>query len=174
MLPAFASLTDLRARIPGGIEDDDEARAQANLDDASVLIRAESRRNWVNDDDELDLPTGDDRWRADILVRVCLAAAQRAFENPEGVTQEALLSYSETRASSSNDVYLTAAEKRLIRKAAGTSGLGTIDATRSTIASDGRPLGLESERCNEVGADAMFLDTEPAGDPIPWAGPDGY
>lgn len=174
MLPAFASLPQFAARVPGGVPDADEARAQAALEDASSLIRDEAGTTWVDANNALDLPTGTDAWKADTLVRVCCAAARRTFENPDGVSQESLGGYSVAQSNSSSDVYLTAAEKRQVRKAAGFTGLGVLTTTRSPIGTTGITGGLETNRCDALGADSTFLDVDPAGDPIPWAGPDGY
>lgn len=137
-LPAFASVADLAARTPGGISDDDEARAQAALDDASSKIRAEAGESWVDANGDLDLPDDPD-WAADAIVRITLAVARRAMENPEGLTQESLGPYSESRSNASPDVYLTTAEKRDIAKiVGGTSGLWTLGTTRddSSVVSD--------------------------------------
>lgn len=120
MLPAFASTSELAVRIPGGISDDDEARAQGVLEDASSLIRAEAGTTWVTEGvlDE-DVP--------DIVVTVCIAAAKRAFTNPEAVTSESLGDAARSFGDASSDVYLTAAEKRLVRRAAGlASTIGSI------------------------------------------------
>lgn len=175
-LPAFALIGDLAARITGGIDDSDLERAQAALDDASTLIRSEAGRTWTttNDDDEivLDLPTGDDAWKADILLRVCCSAARRSLENPDGVSQESLGAYSVSVANASSDVYLTSGELRDIRRAAGKSGLSTITTTRSAISSAGVSGGLETTRCGDDGTE--YLPVDPAGQDIPFTGPEGY
>lgn len=125
-LPALADLEALAARLPSGISEDDEPRAQAALDDASALIRAESGEDWVTDD---ATPVLDEDTLPDVAVTVCLAAARRAFVNPDGVTAEAIDGYSTQYRNDSADVYLTRAERRLIRRAA---GLGTVGVQRTT------------------------------------------
>lgn len=119
LLPALASLTDFGNRLIGGLNAADEARAQACLDDASARIRAECRMSFVDDSNVLALPDG---WRADSLVRVCLAAAVRGFQNPQG--------YDEQPPNASPDIYLTAQEKRDVRRAAQVAELSTITTTR--------------------------------------------
>jgi hypothetical protein len=96
-LSAFAEVDDLAARIPGGIKDDDEPRAQAALE--SALIRAETGMDW-----DSDCP--------DIVFTVTLWSARRSFENPAQLTQETVSGWSGTFASASPDVYLTSNEKR--------------------------------------------------------------
>jgi hypothetical protein len=154
-LPAFATLDQLAARVTV----DDEDRAQAALDDASVEIRSIAGVSFVTDG-AVDF-TGYPSWAEDALVKVCCSAAARALANPEGRTQQAetIGSYSHTDAfaNASPDVYLTAGERRLIRRAAGRTGLGTITTTRG-------------DDC-----DTQYLDVVPSGEPMPWLqGPVGY
>lgn len=159
MQPAFATLEQLTARVAGGQVDD--ARAQAVLDDASARIRAEAVKSWVDDSNALvaDLP--------DIIVAVCLQAALRAYQNPERLTQEGIgTGYVQSNVSA--DVYLTKAEMKLVRRAAGNTGLWSKPTTRGRIETSMWPW------------DDMFLPTALAGepgaetDPIDWAGPDGF
>jgi hypothetical protein len=118
MLPPFASLDDLETRT-GPV--DDATRAEAALDDASALIRAEAGKTWVTSD-ALDADT------PDILVVVCITVARRVIENPNGVASESLGDATISYENASGDVYLTAGEKRLVRRAAGISGsMGAID-----------------------------------------------
>lgn len=133
MLPAFASVDDLAARIPGGISETDEARAQAVLDDSSSKVRSYTGETWATDG-ELDFPT-DPEWAEDTIVRITLAVARRSFENPEGHTQQSEsldgYSYTDQFSNASPDVYLTAAEKADLDKLlGGTSGVWTLATTR--------------------------------------------
>lgn len=157
-MPAFADLDALRARLPGGIEGDDEPRAQAALDDASTLIRAETGMDW-----ESDVP--------EIVVTVTLWAALRAFSNPEGLTQEQLVSYSYSKANPSTDVYLTTKERRLVRRAAGVSGLWAQPTTRGDTLDT--PCTDPDAIC-APNSGTQYIAVEPDGEPMPWAGPDGY
>ena len=160
MLPAFATVEDLAARVPGGIAEADEARAQAALDDASAKIRSVANRPWVDAAGDVveDLP--------DIVFTVCLKAAQRCFDNPEGLASESIGTYAETRPNPSGDVYLTAEERRDIRRAAagGSGGLWTQPTTRGPLETPGR-----DGRCG----DTVYVDVV-GGSPIPFTGPDGY
>lgn len=123
---------------------DDQTRAQVALDDASAEIRAFTRRSWV-DGDALALPTGVDAWKADVLVRVCCSIARRVLDNPEGVQQESIGSYSVTNANASSDVYLTRAERRLLQSVAGSSAIGTIDLEIGTPRWTGDFIGVYSQ-----------------------------
>jgi len=127
-LPALASLEALAARMPSGIAEGDEARARAALDDASAIIRAEAGEDWVTDDEP---PALDEDNLPDVVVSVCLAAARRAFVNPDGVTAESLDGYSTQYRNDSADVYLTRHERRLVKGAAGLGSLGVHRTTRS-------------------------------------------
>lgn len=163
-LPAFATLDQLAARVTV----DDEDRAQAALDDASVEIRSIAGVSFVTND-VLDF-TGYPSWAEDALVKVSCSAAARSLANPEGLTQQAetigSYSHSDAFANASPDVYLTANEKRLVRRAAGRTGLGTITTTRAERTTDGVLV-------DEYGTE--YLDVSPPGEPMPWLqGPVGY
>lgn len=151
MLPAFATIEDLAERIPGGIKEDDEPRAQAALISASTKIRAEAGKLWV--DTEGDLVDG----IPDIIVEICLSSAKRAFDNPDETTSESIGTYSQTR--SSPEAYLNSWERRQIRRAAGSTGLWSLPTTRGP---------LETDR-----DDTSYLPVV-GGSPIPFTGPDGY
>lgn len=154
-LPAFATLEQLAARIPGGIRDADEARAQAALDDASTLIRSEvsPHAGWTTAEAlDADVP--------DIVVMVTLWAARRSYENPEGVSEESLGQYSVSLGNSSSDVYLTAAERRHVRKAAGFLSIGVVATTRGD-APDVDAL------VDGYGGETNWVPVEPAGQALP-------
>lgn len=118
-LPALVSLDDFALRL-GGIAAADEDRAQAALNDASALIRAEAgTEDWVDDDGGLEeVP--------DVIVAVCVAVAVRAFRNPDGVRQETIGNYSVAYADTSTAVFLSTGERRTIRRAVGLTGLSSI------------------------------------------------
>lgn len=160
MQPAFATLEQLTARVVGGQVDD--ARAQAVLDDASARIRAEAVKTWVDTQGHLvaDLP--------DVVVVVCLQAALRAYQNPERLTQEGIgTGYVQSNVSA--DVYLTKAELRLVRRAAGNSGLWSKPTTRGYMES-GRGPGTDTTFLPTEGSEEPLAESEP----IAWTGPDGY
>ncbi len=115
-VPALAELEDLEARM-GPLSD--PSRAQAALDDASALIRSEADVDWLDDDGVLEAVPP-------VIVMICCKAAQRALTNPGGVSQESLGSFSQQYANASPDVYLTRAERRLVRRETGSQVIGTI------------------------------------------------
>lgn len=132
MLPPLASIEQFDSRLPGGLSTVDGARAEATLEDASALVRAEAGQTWVDDAGELtDVP--------DICVSITLAAAKRAFVNPDMLRSEAIQDYQVAFGSSSPDVYLTKAERDLIRRAVGRAGLWTLSTTRSDNAAGDVP-----------------------------------
>ena len=161
-LPALADIPALDARIPGGLADADTARAQAALDDASALIRAEAGTNWTNDDGtELeDVP--------DVVVTICIAAARRALTNPDGVTEEAVGDARRSYSESSLDVFLKASEKALIRRAAGSfGGITTIATTREDP--------INTSDFGTVDRDGtIYCDVTPDGQPIPYLNVDQF
>ena len=119
----LATLDEFDNRIPGGVDGADTARAQAMLDDASALIRAEAGATVVA------------AWNADgapgVIATICMSAAKRAFLNPDGVRSLAIDGNSAQFATASPDVYLTKAEKSAVRRAAGKSGLWVQPTTRT-------------------------------------------
>lgn len=142
--PALVSLDDFALRL-GGLSASDEDRAQACLDDASALIRAEAGdEDWVDDDGALEEVPG-------VVVAVCVAASIRAFRNPEGVRTESIGTYSVAYADTSTAVFLTEGERRIVRRAAGLSGIGSVQ--------------LEGEW--STGFDAVYVPVEGGGDDFP-------
>ena len=116
VMPALASTEDLEARM-GQV--DDVTQAQARLDDASALIRAEasevSDEQWL---DPLEVPQ--------VIVTVCCKVAQRALTNPEMLASESIESFQAAYREGSGDAYLTRKEARIVRRAAGGSSFGSI------------------------------------------------
>jgi len=142
-LPALVSLEEFAARL-GGIAAADEERAQAALDDASALIRSEAgTEDWVDDEGALETVP-------DVVVAVCVAVAGRAFRNPDGLRSEQIGTYSVTYGDATTAVYLTAAERRIVRRAAGMMSLGSIE--------------LESGYAPNI----VTVPVDIGGDPIPW------
>lgn len=149
MLPAFATIDDLDARLPAGVSGPDDARAQAALDDASALIRSQAGRSWVTDDElDDDIP--------DIIRTICVRAALRCFINPDGVTQEGAGPFNRSFANASSDVYLTAAEKAQVRAAAGKGGLWTQPTTRGDVADCGDLAEYDGTCYVEVEGSELF------------------
>jgi len=102
-VPALASVHDLIDRLGREVDDAERARAEAALEDASALVREEARQEW---------PTG-----APAAVQaVVLTAALRVMRNPEGYNSETIGPYSYRRRDSDLDVYLSEAEKAIVRR----------------------------------------------------------
>jgi hypothetical protein len=122
-LPPLAPLSALETRLglaAGTLTGTDRARAEADLADASVLIRAEAGVSYVADD-------GVTITAPDAVVTVAVRAARRAYLNPEDLTGENVGEYGWQRREAG--VYLTADEVRIVRKAAGkraTLGTGSV------------------------------------------------
>ena len=147
-LPSLATVDELAARLPDGIDSADEDRAQLLLDDVSALARAEVETDWVDDANALSgVPA--------VVVTVVLAAARRAWLNPSGFVSETIGSYTYRLAdgAAGSGVFLTDEEKRLIRRAA-----GTVDAGVSSV-----------ELNSEIGSDWIYAAVEGSDRPLPIA-----
>lgn len=120
MLPSLATLDELEVRIG---RQDDAARAEAVLRDASNLARDEAKKNWVDD-------AGAISGVPDVVVTLVLTVARRALENPAGLTSETVGDYTWRREGIEPGVYLTEREIRILRRIAGKSGLWTQATTR--------------------------------------------
>jgi hypothetical protein len=142
MPASLADLAQLSERLGTTLspESTDGLRGQGLLNDASSLIRSEGL-DWV-----------DPHTAPDIVVSICLAVAQRAYKNPEGVRQASVgdvaVTYGATTTSGSA-IFLTRQELRAIRRAAGRSAIGSVQMTSDL----------------QGGGDPRWAPTE--GDPIP-------
>ncbi len=116
MTTALALGSDLTARMGDGL---DSARAQAAIEDASNLIHEATANVWIDDDGALvDTIPG-------IAVTICCSVARRILTNPDGFTSESVGPFAQAMSNASSDVYLTKAEQRILRRAAGI-GFGSI------------------------------------------------
>jgi len=153
MLPALATLNDLEARLglePGELFGAERVRAQAALDDASALVREETRRDWVGVAGEITAPPS--------LIRITLGAAQRTYRNPDGEISQTTGPFSRTIKAADVGVYLTPAEVEICRRYRQEStGLWTLRTTRgddddSTLYMDDQyglepfPVGYDKDR----------------------------
>lgn len=120
-LPPLATVEDLRRKLGYLPEDAERDRAEHLLDEASELIRDKAGVTWVNS------TTGALESVPRRVRLICVAAAYRAFTNPEGLTQRTIgdssKAYDRAKREGGEDVYLTEAEVRTVRKLAGTSSL---------------------------------------------------
>lgn len=119
-LPPPLSALESRLGLPAGtLQDEDKARAEDALDDATTLALAEVSETkavaWA-----LNAPK--------VVRLVVLKAARREFENPRGLENESLGEHS-AGFSETSGVYLTGREIAQVRRAAtGRSGgfVGTV------------------------------------------------
>ena len=114
--PSLAPVSALETRLglaAGTLSGADLARAEADLADASALIRAEAGKTWVDAD-------GVTITAPEVVVTVCVRAAKRSFQNPEDLIGENVGDYGTQRRETG--VYLSDQEKEIVRKAAVSNG----------------------------------------------------
>lgn len=116
-VPPLASF-ELLTRKLGYVPEDTEAdRAEQVLDDASELIRDVAGKTWLAaNSNALDaVPRR--------VTRICVESAYRAFVNPEALSQRTIgdssKAYDRAGREGGEAVYLTEAEEKAVRKAAG-------------------------------------------------------
>ncbi|WP_018503077.1 hypothetical protein [Parafrankia discariae] len=97
----------------------EQAQLTALLGDASALVRLEAGLDWVAGD-------GVTVTTPDVVVPVVVAMVRRSTDNPEGLTGETLGDHSWQMGNASADLYLTKAETKTVRRAAGRAGFGSI------------------------------------------------
>lgn len=117
-LASFGMLARKLGALPDDFDETERARGEALLDEASELIRDVAEKTWLTSANALDnVPRR--------VATVCVAVAARAFENPHGLVQRSLgdssKSYDRSKREGGEIVYLTEAEERAVRKAAGIS-----------------------------------------------------
>lgn len=116
-VPPLASFDMLARKIGYTPEETEADRAEHLLDEASELIRDVAGKTWLVADTNVleNVPRR--------VARICVSAAYRAFVNPEGLSQRSIgdssKSYDRAQREGGEDVYLTAAEEKAVRKAAG-------------------------------------------------------
>jgi hypothetical protein len=128
MEPALATIAALEARLriaPGTLADTDLAKAVADLEDASNLVRAETGKSWLDAQNNPVAPGP--------VETVVLRAALRCYRNPDEFSSETEDGYTWRREPDSVTPYLTDAEIRLLaRYASGSSArLYTLPTTRT-------------------------------------------
>lgn len=129
-LPPAVSELETRLGLPiGSLDEVDDARASDALEDATTLAFAEA-------------PWKAAAWTADapgVVRLVVLKAARREFENPRGLSTEALGEHAVGMTDTSG-VYLTAREIAQIRRAATGQRKGMVGTVRTPSAyGDGSP-----------------------------------
>jgi hypothetical protein len=125
-LPPLATIPQLEVRLgltPGTLADNDLARAEAAIADASDLVRTESRLDWTDLGGALPAPPA--------AVVVVLQIAKRAYNNPNNYASESVAadgaSYTYSNDQRALEIYLTDDELRTIQAAArdATTALGS-------------------------------------------------
>ena len=126
ILPALASVDELVARLGTSLSGEEWSRAQAALDAASGLIRAEARRDFVAESGMLDF--GLAAWAVQVIETVTLNVAERVMRNPDGTSQTSVgdVSVSYSRDGTAGSAYLTPADRRDIRRALGASSVQSV------------------------------------------------
>lgn len=131
----LATVEDFEARH-GLLGEEDTERVEALLEDASAFIRGEAgggNADWASDDAEVP----------PIIRAVCIQVAYRAWVNPDSIAREQLGEMSRTyRGNDQSDaMWLTANERRMIRKAANGSTVRSVpvETPYSGPVSDGPP-----------------------------------
>lgn len=143
-MDALATVADLETRLglaAGSLTGTDLARAEAALDDASALVRAEAGLDWVDAYGASTAPAS--------VVVVVVQVALRVYRNPDGYISESIAgaySYAYGQGAQ-NGLTLTDAERRIITRAAaadgGTGGLVSVY-TPSAYGSRPRVAGWEA------------------------------
>lgn len=131
-LPPLARVVDLEQRLGRTFDDTELTQVEAWLDDASAMVRLEAGRDWVTDDEPpvVNAPP--------VARLVALKAVERVLRNPDGLSSESAGDYSYQRnaVEDGGGIYLTDREVKLIRRAAGRSGLWTQPTTRNEYCQD--------------------------------------
>lgn len=126
---ALASVQDVEARLGRVFVDDELGRVVALLDDASALVRDEAGRTWIDSDGgPLAVPGS--------VRAVVLRVVDRAVRNPDGFSAESDGDYSYQRTQVEPGVYLTDADRAILRRAVGRTGLWTQPTTRGDCESN--------------------------------------
>lgn len=112
------TLPELLARP--GFEDIDSTQAEALIEDASALVR-DCVSPLLDDVEAPDTPKS--------VVAVLVSMIRRGSSNPLGHTQEQLgdYGYSQGGGDGIATLYLTRREKRIVRKAVGKLGAGSLN-----------------------------------------------
>ena len=156
-LPDLVTPEEVRVRLqrPAPFAGDELARVEAVCEDASALVRFESRNKWLDPDDELIVKA------PEIVLLIARRCAERAVRNPEGFSAETAADYSYQRngAVGEGGLFLTEREKAdLARAGGGFGGITTLQMTRGDYVD-----------CTEWVYDQYGCD------PIPWSEyPDCY
>lgn len=172
-LPPFIEAPILGLWLGVEFTDADIAKAEAIIASASTLVRTETGRAWVDADGNLVTAASFDAHGDEILEAlrdVTQSVAGRVWRNPGGITSETTGPFTVTyNVEQAQGLYITDTEGRQLAQAvawatgSAARGVWTLGTTRGDL-----------ETARGYGTDDIFLDTIPSGDPIVWAGPDGF
>lgn len=143
-LPLIAEVPQLIELMGPRWPDGQESRAEGVLRAASNLARGEAGKSWVIDGASI---------APEEAVDIVLGVADRAMDNPDGITSETYPEYvwrRDTGEANEFGVYLTDDETKRLRRLGGKSGLWTQPTTRL-------------DRCG----DTVFVDDQYGCDPFP-------
>lgn len=118
-MEALAAVSDVEQRLGRVFVNEELGRVVGLLDDASDLVRLEAGKTWATP----EATPG-------AVRAVVLRVVERAIRNPDGFSAESDGDYSYQRTQVEPGVYLTDAERAILRRAAGRSGLWTQATTR--------------------------------------------
>ena len=129
---ALATIQDYADRYGYGPDSDDDSRITTLLWDASAFVCDVAGTDWtVVDPDDASVSLGA---VPPMVVIVVCEAARRAFENPAGLQSETMGDYTwraQMTAPATSGVFLTAAERAIVRRAVGNLGVGSVDLTNT-------------------------------------------
>lgn len=127
--PALATLQDLEDRLGSPLDPSVYPQAFARLADASEIVRAYAGEDWLNDDGAAladDVPGQ--------LAGVVASMVERATRNPAGTTSETAGPFQRSFGPAASDrLYLTRAEKSVVRRAVGALNVGSLSTTRGDL-----------------------------------------
>lgn len=123
MAQPLIAVSDLETRLNTTLGSDESAQAEALIQDASALVRDYADDDFIADDGTLDVP--------DAVIPVVVSMVRRARENPLGRTAENLGDFGWQQQPSGGagtppTLYATRREKRIVRRAAQKSSVGTV------------------------------------------------
>ena len=118
---ALISITELNERLGRTLAGTEETLALALIDDATALVLQIAAGN--GDEPDWTSPSA----TPDVIVPVVSNMVRRAMENPRGLSGEQLGDYQwQAGAGGAVTIYATRAEERIVRRAAGRLGVGTV------------------------------------------------
>lgn len=127
--PALATVSDLEL-VVGPIDEDSlaETQAEARLEQASEIVRAYAGLTWLNaDETAVENVPGQ-------IPGVVVAMVERATLNPGGITQESAGPFSRSFGSdAASRLYMTKAERSIVRTAVGRAEVYTLGTTRGDL-----------------------------------------